>query len=399
MRPSKNDSKRRFTFDRLESRQLLALVLSASDITATQQSPFKGVVAILADSNPAAKPSDYNNPPGSVLIDWGDGTPPSAGTVVDVGVPGMFLVDGTHTYIVAQNFPTTVTVTDQSSETASASGSVQVSPATSTPTTTPTLTIGANAITGTAGQSLASGTTVATFLDSNNLDANTSFNALISWGDGQTSAGQVLGGNGLFTVEGTNTYASAGTYTTTVMIVGVGTATGLSGSATGVASISNPTATSYNFSGMLAPIGNGPYYATSYTNTNQPTFMGMAQPFSTVALYAKPFGIDTQMPLGETVANANGQWALTTGPLAPLTYTVTATVTPSGGYPSNMMLLTNNDVVHIAMAPKKVKVKVHEQKAAHHRQPSRRQLLSRAAHQAHELQPRRAAKTDRGKFR
>jgi large repetitive protein len=391
MRLRKKEMKWHGAFDRLESRQLLTLALAAIDITATQQSSFNGAVATFVDTNLSATPSDFNTPPGSVEINWGDGSPLTVGTVVGAGLPGTFVVDGAHTYTQAGSFPTQVTVTDQNSQSASGVGSAVVTPQTtpSQPTTAaPALTIGANAIAGTAGQPLATKTTVATFLDPTSTDSSGDFNALITWGDGQISAGSVQGANGVFTVTGSNIYATAGTYTTTVMVVGVGTAP--SATATGVASISNPIAATFSFSGMLATVGNGQNYSTGYTNTNQPMFTGTALPFSTVGLYARPHGIDTSLPLGETVANASGQWTLTTGPLAPLTYTVTATVTPAGGFPSNMMVLTsNNGVVHVAMAPKHVQSSLHNTRIAQH--SVRRDSLRRQALKVHYSEAHRVA--------
>jgi VCBS repeat-containing protein len=67
--------------------------------------------------------------------------------------------------------------------------------------------------------SLAFTTTVATFVNANPFEEASDFTAMISWGDGQTSPGTIrdnpLGG---FQVTGTHTYASIGTYTTTVSV-------------------------------------------------------------------------------------------------------------------------------------------------------------------------------------
>ena len=66
--------------------------------------------------------------------------------------------------------------------------------------------------------------------------------------------------------------------------------------------------------GLTVSIANGPFSSSGYTNTNRPTFSGTATPFATVQLYARYLNIDSQLPLGEAVAGANGQWTLTTGP-------------------------------------------------------------------------------------
>jgi hypothetical protein len=102
--------------------------------------------------------------------------------------------------------------------------------------------------------------------------------------------------------------------------------------------------------GLAAVIGNGPHAASGFTITDRPTFGGTAPPYLVVQLYARHFNVDAQLSLGEAVANANGQWTFTAGPLAVGTYIVTATYTIPAGYPSNTMRLTNqngSDLVYI----------------------------------------------------
>ena len=71
---------------------------------------FTGLVATFADVNPSATISDY-----TVTIDWGDGTPQSAGTVTQTGALGTpFDVTGSHTYADAGtgSYPITVSIHD-----------------------------------------------------------------------------------------------------------------------------------------------------------------------------------------------------------------------------------------------------------------------------------------------
>ncbi len=71
-------------------------------------------------------------------------------------------------------------------------------------------------VTATVGQSFTG--TVASFAD---YTGSGSLSALVNWGDGQTSQGQVVNeGNGQYQVVGTHTYAAAGTYTMQVQIEG-----------------------------------------------------------------------------------------------------------------------------------------------------------------------------------
>jgi hypothetical protein len=70
----------------------------------------------------------------------------------------------------------------------------------------------------TEGKALPSGTTVATFTDSNTADVAGSFAATINWGDGATTTGIVTGSNGSFTVSGGHTYGDEGSDTLSMTI-------------------------------------------------------------------------------------------------------------------------------------------------------------------------------------
>jgi hypothetical protein len=64
-------------------------------VSTIEDVPFSGVVARFDDGNPDATATDYTD----VTIDWGDGTPETAGTIVTPAIVGLgFLVSGTHTY-------------------------------------------------------------------------------------------------------------------------------------------------------------------------------------------------------------------------------------------------------------------------------------------------------------
>ncbi len=239
MSSRRNRSRCRGLFDQLEQRGLLTLVLSPINVNATAQVPFSNVVATLVDSDHSASPSDFNNPPGSVQVNWGDGVT-SAGLVVGPISPGVFYVDASHAYADTGSFSTLISVNDQSGNSAIASGLATVT--TSAP---PELTIAANTIKGSAGTAL-TGVAVANFLDPNPADLASDFQALITWGNGNTSIGLIQGGNGAFTVYGTNTYGAQGTYDTTVTVIS--TNNGLDGFASGTAKI-GPTST-YGLTGQ-----------------------------------------------------------------------------------------------------------------------------------------------------
>lgn len=183
-----------------------ATVIQASpvDFAVNEQSVFNGAVATFSDDNPAATPADF-----TATIDWGDGTPTTAGTIVFSSAA--FVVLGQHTYADESSFTVTVSIADQP-------------PGTGTATATDTATVNeADALTGSPTTfSAPPGTsftaTVATFSDTLASAVAADFTATIDWGDATTSAGTVSGGGGTFQVSGTHTYAGTGTFAVTVTL-------------------------------------------------------------------------------------------------------------------------------------------------------------------------------------
>jgi hypothetical protein len=98
------------------------LVASGTTVSATQDVLFSGAVASFDDANESDTPAAF-----SVGIDWGDGTPASAGTVT--GSAGSFLVEGSHTFVAPGTYAVSVTVTDaETGVTATALTSAEVAP-------------------------------------------------------------------------------------------------------------------------------------------------------------------------------------------------------------------------------------------------------------------------------
>jgi hypothetical protein len=439
---------------------LLTLTMTGASISATQQQPFNGVVAVVGDTYLRDTPASFN----SVTINWGDGQT-SAGQVVGPVTLGVFQVVGSHTYAQAQARPytTLISVTTIGGADASAVGSATVA--------APPFLVQVNAISAAPGDSVPPDGIVATFLSPSAADdAPSDFSALINWGDGQTTVGTIQGGPAAFTVIGSHVYAAAGTFTTSVTVAVVngpastatgqadiavpspfaptsraivvpvsqvfsgtvatftdpntsdlasgftasiawgdssatpGTVTGSdgtfavqgtytypnAGTYTVTITVADPTSATFIVTdtanvttqglpgsgsaltgGLADATANGPHAAAGFTNTDRPIFSGTAAPFAIVQLYARHFNVDAQLPLGEAVADAYGHWTLTTGPLAVGTYIVTATVTIPGGYPSNLITLTNangTDLVYIDLSPRLVRWLSHGEKAVpHHR--------------------------------
>jgi hypothetical protein len=114
-----------------ETAVVAALAPSATQptVATTEDVVFSGPVASFTNTNPASTTGEYNY----VSIDWGDGSPDSAGTISQPGGPGTaFIVSGTHTYADAGvnggigHFPITVNVHDQDGLTLAISNTADV---------------------------------------------------------------------------------------------------------------------------------------------------------------------------------------------------------------------------------------------------------------------------------
>jgi len=203
------------------STALVGAQLAATGVTftATQGVAFTGTVANVTDANTADTAAAL-----TATIAWGDGTT-SAGVVAGGG--GTFAVSGTHTYATVGTFTVTVSIV------AGATGATAT--ATSTALVGPELAASGVTFNALAGQSFTQ--VVANLTDANTAHTATTFTATIAWGDGTTSAGVVAGGAGTFTVSGTHTYATVGTFTVTVSITN--TASGATATATSTAIVAS----------------------------------------------------------------------------------------------------------------------------------------------------------------
>ena len=173
--------------------------------------PKTTVVGTFTDGNTFATTADF-----IATIDWGDGSPRTTGTVVATATPGVFDVEGPHTYAKPGVFTTLVTVNDDGGSQVVITGSATV---TDLPVTGATKSF-------TAVEDQPTGLFVlATFTDPNTLATVADVNAVLAvggWGDGTpTTAGvglvvQQIGvtpltsatdpGDPIFEVLGSHTY-------------------------------------------------------------------------------------------------------------------------------------------------------------------------------------------------
>jgi hypothetical protein len=168
-------------------------------INAVEGTSFNGIVATY-ESEPAL---------GAATINWGDGST-SAGTVApNPSGPG-FVIRGIHVYANPGNFVITVSALDAAGNAGVTTGSATVS--------NPPVTATGN-FTFNAKQNSASATqTVATFIDPGGPEALSHYTALIDWGDGTTSAGTITLNGTVFTVSGSHTYTTPGSFPITTSI-------------------------------------------------------------------------------------------------------------------------------------------------------------------------------------
>ncbi|MGN6867322.1 MAG: choice-of-anchor Q domain-containing protein, partial [Solirubrobacteraceae bacterium] len=155
----------------------------------------------------------------SLTINWGDGTS-SAPISVD---PTTGQVTGTHTYAEAGIYHGDIHYLNSDHQPSQTPFDVKVSdaPLSATPASVSAI----------AGESFSG--PVATFSDGNPLASVADFSATINWGDGTpASSGTVAATAGGFVVSGTHTYATSGSYPTTISIADTG---GSSATANGIA--------------------------------------------------------------------------------------------------------------------------------------------------------------------
>ena len=180
-------------------------------ITAVEASPLNNAqVATFVDKTGTFPVGTY-----TASINWGDGTPATAGAVSSLG-NGVFSVTGSHDYLSFGKFTLSVSVTNTSNAvTASNSEPVTVADA---PLTASPLTF-----TGVQGTNFSGA--VGDFTDADPFDPASLFTATIDFGDGRVKAGTVASlGNGQFSVTGSNDYRYQGNYPVVVTVAKQGDA-------------------------------------------------------------------------------------------------------------------------------------------------------------------------------
>lgn len=216
----------------------VVLAVTPVNISPFEAVNFNGTVANFTDNDTSQPASNF-----TATIDWGDGTT-TAGVVS--GSAGSFAVSGTHTYADEGTFAVKVTITDiANAQNASATGTATVGES--------DVLVGTG-LTIAATQGMAFNGAVANFSDTNTTNTASDFIATINWGDASTTIGVVSGGSGTFTVSGSHTYTSAGTFPLTVTLTddAPGTATATATGSASVAAVTAVTIPTLGGIGLLA---------------------------------------------------------------------------------------------------------------------------------------------------
>ena len=176
-----------------------------------ENNAWNGQVTTFTDVGSISPPSEFQ-----ATINWGDGSPSSAGTLTQAS-PGSYVVSGTHTYTEEGSDAVSVTVTDPPLLQSAAGKTVATATSTSAPVVVgdAPLTPGPAVVIGPQQTNVAF-TTSATFSDGNPAAPLSDFvNTTISWGDGTTSTTSsatnpvvITGSGGAFTVSGSHAYSA-----------------------------------------------------------------------------------------------------------------------------------------------------------------------------------------------
>jgi large repetitive protein len=292
-------------------------------------SPSPITVATFTDSDPNGIPADY-----TAMINWGDNTAATVGTITQTGTSpngSTFSVSASHTYALAGNYQTSVTIVEMAGSQTVAVGSAIIAdaPLSASPIQPTVSTTEAVPFSG----------PVASFTSANPTETVSDFNYVtIDWGDGTPlSLGSVTqpGGAGTaFIVSGTHTYATAGVnggigqYPITVAVHDVG------GSTLNISNTANVADVPLVVTGKLNPASDsGVSDSDNITNVVQPNFIGTTnQPNATVDLYATVSG-GAPVLIGQGVSSANDAWSITSNQaLATGTYVITAIAVDQFGH-------------------------------------------------------------------
>lgn len=330
------------------------LTPQSATVAPTEGTSFTGAIGSFTDPGAGASPS-Y-----TAVITWGDGHTSTASTAAGTIVAGasgqgsaagtsasapVFYVMGTNYYETAGSYPVTIVVTDAGGATTTINSTANVADAPLTPESTTIAPTEGATFTGAVGS----------FTDPGGW-SSANYTAVITWGDGHTTTASTAAGTivqpgytgstavapgpqpaAQFSILGTNTYATAGTYPISIVVTDSGGATTTINSTadvadaplTAIAGTVNATAGT-PFTGPLAsftdaagpaPVGN--YTATiNWGDSTTPTTGVISVQGNTFTVTGThTYATAGTMPITVLIADAGG---------ASTTLTLQALVGPAG---------------------------------------------------------------------
>ncbi len=357
-----------------------ATVLDAplSSSNGTQITGIEGIstgsvlLGTFTDANPGGTIADFVTAPGSVVVNWGDGSAPVTLSAANLSLKGspagvIFTVKSAHTYDEAGTYAYTVSVTDKGGSTTIFSGSAVIADAVLTPSASqpPVNTTEASVFPLPVFAPPVFNGDVASFIDANPISTVADFKAEINWGDGTPATLGTIsqpGGIGTpYVVSGSHTYADSGVDSGAGHLIGTFliqvSVVDDDGSTLTVKNTANVADIPITLTGVLNPTSDSGLSTGTpdVTNVSQPDFFGTSEPFSLVTLLATPLAGGTPFQIGQGHAGNDGSWNIaSTIKLADGHYQITATAVDQFGVThtaaptvitSNLLIDTHGPVV------------------------------------------------------
>jgi hypothetical protein len=221
------------------------LTVSASDIQATEGQYFSGPVGSVTDSDPLAQVQN-------VTINWGDGQ--STQATLNAAGPGSFTVAGSHLYAEEGDYSVTINARDNNGHVASDTATAKVKDAAVSVVLSPLA----------LGEGLPFTGILGSISDADPNAGVADFQAIIEWGDGTSSVGEITAvGGPSFDISGSHTYLEEGSYSLKITVADVGgsiaTATEIVGVSDGFLRVTGvplgPQVEGTSFTAVMAHVG------------------------------------------------------------------------------------------------------------------------------------------------
>lgn len=206
-----NDTEPQVVYDSIYVKAQNDINVHAADLAGNPGQPFDNVVVgtftdgyPFTDTGAPTSASSY-----CAMIDWGDGSPASVGTITASPLGG-YVVKASHSYDRSGDYQLSLTVhkLDAKHDTGEDTGSVHIA----------ATTIDVTPVDGTAVKGTTYTKPVAMITTNDWTIPAGAFSAVINWSDGTSQKGTVSGTNGVFTVVGAYDFSKVGQYVLSVKV-------------------------------------------------------------------------------------------------------------------------------------------------------------------------------------